>query len=333
MKTRGNSLSVYFTTLFKELCTMNNNIFIKSLTTNTKMRKSQLALCLIASLMATIAMADETDNRQILELSAPQRNYVLGEMRSLLAGTKDILSALAKDDMTAVAEHAKALGFGMQHKAENPLHAVLPKAFMQLGMSMHQDFDLIAEEAVSLKNAKHTLQQLSTTMAKCNACHATYQIRDHLTDNAVPKASATRLDEVTERGSQVMPFNLAQTTHVFSKTEKGGVQQVIVKDTNNTEQIKLIRGHLSKICHEFKQGDFSGPAKIHGETMPGLEELRQAKPNEIAMVYQALPNGAEIDYSTENPVLIQALHRWFDAQLSDHARHAISGHANHQMHK
>ena len=161
---------------------MNMNIFMKPFATNAKIRKSLLWLCLIPNLLATVAMADEADNRQVLELSLPQRNYILGEMRSLLAGTQDILAALAKDDMAAAAEHAKALGFGMKHKAENPLHEILPKAFMQLGMSMHQDFDLIAEDAGHLKNAQHTLQQLSATMAKCNACHATYQIRPHLAD-------------------------------------------------------------------------------------------------------------------------------------------------------
>ena len=146
------------------------------------------------------------------------------------------------------------------------------------------------------------------------------------------KASEQRLDEVVQRGSHVMPFNLEQTTHVFSKTEKGGVQQVVVKDPANTEQIKLIREHLTKISHEFQQGDFSNPAKIHGESMPGLDELRKAKSGQINIVYKELPDGAEIDYSTELPVLINAIHQWFDAQLSDHARHAISGHSNHQMH-
>ncbi|MDP1615092.1 MAG: aspartate carbamoyltransferase, partial [Methylococcales bacterium] len=139
--------------------------------------------------------------------------------------------------------------------------------------------------------------------------------------HAEEKASEQRLDEVAQRGSHVMPFNLEQTTHVFSKTGKGGVQQVIVKDPSNTEQIKLIREHLTKISHEFKQGNFSDPAKIHGDTMPGLDELRKAKPNEINIVYKELPNGAEIDYSTDMPVLINAIHQWFDAQLSDHARH------------
>jgi len=151
--------------------------------------------------------------------------------------------------------------------------------------------------------------------------------------HAVEKASEQRLDEVAQRGSHVMPFNLEQTTHVFSKTEKGGVQQVIVKDPANTEQIKLIREHLTKISDEFKQGNFSNPVRIHGDTMPGLDELRKAKPKQIDIVYKELPDGAEINYSTDSPVLIKAIHQWFDAQLSDHARHAISGHSNHQMHK
>lgn len=147
----------------------------------------------------------------------------------------------------------------------------------------------------------------------------------------VEKASEQRLDEVVQRGSHVMPFDLEQTTHIFSKTEKGGIQQVIVKDSANTEQINLIRQHLTKISTEFQQGDFSNPAKIHGDSMAGLDELRKAKIGQMSIVYKELPNGAEITYSSELPMLINALHQFFDAQLSDHARHAVSGHSNHQM--
>ncbi len=141
------------------------------------------------------------------------------------------------------------------------------------------------------------------------------------------KASEQRLDEIAQRGSHVMPFNLEKTTHVFYKTDKGGVQQVIVKDPSNAKQINLIRQHLTKISHEFQQGDFSDPAKIHGESMAGLEELRNAKQGEISIVYKELSDGAEIDYTTESPVLINAIHQWFGAQLKEHARHAT-----HQMH-
>lgn len=153
-----------------------------------------------------------------------------------------------------------------------------------------------------------------------------------LSARAVETASEQRLDEVALRGSHVMPFNLEQTTHVFAKTEKGGLQQVIVKDPANAEQIKLIREHLRKISNEFRQGDYSNPAKIHGDSMPGLDALRQAKPGQIDVAYNELPNGAEIQYSTDSAVLIAAIHQWFDAQLSDHARHSMEGHAhaNHQ---
>ncbi|MEE9426020.1 MAG: aspartate carbamoyltransferase [Methylococcales bacterium] len=150
--------------------------------------------------------------------------------------------------------------------------------------------------------------------------------------HAVEKASEKRLNEIVQRGIHVMPFDLEQTTHVFSKSVKGGIQKVMVNDVANIKQINLIREHLTKISHEFKQGNFSNPEKIHGNAMPGLKELRQAKPTEINIEYKDLPNGAEITYSTEIPTLITAIHQWFDAQLSDHARHAISGHSNHQIH-
>jgi hypothetical protein len=146
---------------------------------------------------------------------------------------------------------------------------------------------------------------------------------------AIEPASEARLDEVVARGVHVMPFNLEQTTHVFSTTENGGIQQVIVKDKANAEQIALIRSHLSKIAREFNQGDFSNPVKIHGDKMAGLDALRTAKKGALSIIYKELPEGAQIDYSSEHPDLVTAIHQFFEAQLSDHARHAVSGHTNH----
>lgn len=145
---------------------------------------------------------------------------------------------------------------------------------------------------------------------------------------AAEPASEKRLDEVAERGSHVMPFDLEKTTHIFSKTDAGGIQQVIAKDQSDSGQINLIRLHLSEIAKAFKQGDFSNPEKIHGATMPGLAELRAAKPGQIKIVYKELPDGAEITYATHIEKLRRAIHQWFDAQLSDHARHAVPGHSH-----
>ncbi|MGZ8907826.1 MAG: aspartate carbamoyltransferase [Methylobacter sp.] len=149
-------------------------------------------------------------------------------------------------------------------------------------------------------------------------------------------ASPERLEEVTQRGMHVMPFDLKQTQHIFSKTETGGIQQVIVRSSPNTQQVKLIRQHLSKISQEFTRGDFSNQAKIHGQDMPGLAELRKAEPGQLHVEYKELEKGAEITYFSKEPNLIDAIHRWFDAQLADHGSDAIPGNphgAMHNMHK
>jgi len=146
-------------------------------------------------------------------------------------------------------------------------------------------------------------------------------------------ASEARLDEVVQRGMHVMPFALDKTTHIFTKNTQGGVQQVIVKDKTNTEQIRLIRAHLTKIAQEFSHGDFSNPAKIHGEDMPGLADLRKAQPKQLHISYTDLPDGGQIDYTSAKPELITAIHQYFDAQLNDHARHAMPGHSQHMMHQ
>ena len=150
--------------------------------------------------------------------------------------------------------------------------------------------------------------------------------------HASQKADEKRLDEIAQRGAHVMPFDLEKTTHIFSRTPKGGLQQVIVKDKFDVEQIGLIRAHLSEIFGHFKRGDFSKPARIHGEGMPGLAELKSAKPGEIKIEYDELPDGAQIRYSSNSPKLITAIHRWFDAQLSDQARHAVPGYEHQHMH-
>lgn len=136
----------------------------------------------------------------------------------------------------------------------------------------------------------------------------------------------TRQDEVAKRGAQVMPFDLERTTHVFQKLDDGGLQKVVVKDRSNKEQIALIQSHLKEESEKFRKGDFSDPAKIHGEDMPGLPELR-AGAAKIGLRYTALPDGAQIRYTAKDAKLITALHRWFDAQLSDHGRHA-TGHSH-----
>ncbi|NOT18175.1 MAG: hypothetical protein HOP20_08960 [Sulfuriferula sp.] len=137
--------------------------------------KKLIVACVLSSITLS-AVAAEVDNRQKLVLNAEQRNLVLNEMRMMLAGTQGIVAALSQNDMDAVAKQARTLGMSMGREAGGHLHSVLPMEFKQLGMSSHQDFDAIAMDAESLKDPKHTLQQLGDAMNKCIACHSVYQI-------------------------------------------------------------------------------------------------------------------------------------------------------------
>jgi hypothetical protein len=137
-----------------------------------------------------------------------------------------------------------------------------------------------------------------------------------------PMLSAqTRQEEVAARGAKVMPFDLEQTTHVFQKLDDGGLQKVVVKDPSNKKQIALIQAHLKEEAEKFRKGDFSDPAKIHGEDMPGLTQLK-AGAGKIDIRYTALSDGAQIRYTAKDPKLVTALQQWFAAQLSDHGHHA-----------
>jgi hypothetical protein len=146
---------------------------------------------------------------------------------------------------------------------------------------------------------------------------------------AAHSADTARQAEVARRGADVMPFRLDATTHVFTKTAEGGVQRVIAKNPADTDQVQLVRSHLREIESEFRRGDFSGPAHIHGMDMPGLAELKAAALGSIAIRYQDVKGGAELSYRTADATLVAALHRWFDAQLSDHGADAMAGHMHH----
>ncbi|MGI8911628.1 MAG: aspartate carbamoyltransferase [Rubrobacteraceae bacterium] len=126
-----------------------------------------------------------------------------------------------------------------------------------------------------------------------------------------------RRQQVAEKGSGVMPFDLEATTHVYEKTENGGVQKVVADDPDDAGNVAAIREHLREEADAFGRGEFSDPASIHGRDMPGLAEL-EAGAGRVEVSYEDLPDGAQIVLESEDPELVAAVHEWFDAQISDH---------------
>jgi hypothetical protein len=130
-----------------------------------------------------------------------------------------------------------------------------------------------------------------------------------------------RQAEVAARGAEVMPFDLEATTHQFTATPTGGRQTVIADHAGDDAEIAAIRQHLQEEATAFEAGDFFDPASIHGEDMPGLATL-EANSDAMDIRYLELPDGAAVDFTTTDAQVADALHVWFDAQVSDHGTHA-----------
>lgn len=138
---------------------------------------------------------------------------------------------------------------------------------------------------------------------------------------AAPAADADRQAQVAERGQSVMPFDLDRTTHHFTKTGSGGVQIVVADDPQDAGQVGLVRQHLQQEADRFRRGDFTDPASIHGDQMPGLAALRGSS-GKVTVEYATTSDGARITYTSGDAAIVAALHAWFDAQVSDHGAHA-----------
>ena len=135
-----------------------------------------------------------------------------------------------------------------------------------------------------------------------------------------PISPETHQAQIHHMGHHVMPFDLNRTKHVFQMTETGGILRVIAKDPKDTKQIVLVRQHLQHEAARFQNGDFSDPATLHGQDMPGIREL-SADPSHFVVRY---PDGAQIAFFSRDIRLITAIHRWFGAQLSEHGSDATS---------
>lgn len=184
---------------------------------------------------------------------------------------------------------------------------------------------LIKEETMTLLKQKPSISLWCVGLAI--SLTLIFWLGGHLTlkSSALAQASESRLNEVEQRGSQVMPFVQNLTKHTFMPNIKGGAQTVTVKDSSNSQQIQLVRSHLQTEAQKFDRGDFSDPAAIHGAEMPGLSTL-QGQGDKIDVQYQELPNGASLVYSSNDPEIVTAFHQWFEAQNSDHNGHKSMNH-------
>lgn len=117
------------------------------------------------------------DVRAPLVLTDGERHLVLDEMRNFLAVLQRITDALPREDWAEIAKAARLMGSGAANEIPPATVAKLPQEFQLLAGGVHTTFDVIALDAETLADPKHTLSQVSDMLNKCNACHGMYQIR------------------------------------------------------------------------------------------------------------------------------------------------------------
>jgi hypothetical protein len=118
-----------------------------------------------------------TDGRTAVVLQASERDFVLSEMRGMLAATQGILEGANQGNMQGVMKAASAAGMGAAADVKPALMAKLPIEFKTLGMSVHRDMDEIAKAAASGTPAPEILKMASNTLTKCVACHSAWQLK------------------------------------------------------------------------------------------------------------------------------------------------------------
>jgi len=109
-------------------------------------------------------------------LKPGERDLVLSEMRGLLSAVQAILEGASQGDMNRIVQSSRSAGMGSAADVDPLLMAKLPLAFKTLGMSVHRDMDEIANAAEGGTPAPELLKMASNTLAKCVACHASWQI-------------------------------------------------------------------------------------------------------------------------------------------------------------
>ena len=113
------------------------------------------------------------DGRDAIVLEAGERDFILAEMRGMLAAVQEIILAVNEGDMEAVKATAHRVGVAEVEGVPPQTMLKLPMEFKKLGRSTHEGFDEVGLAADMGPEA--ALEALADNMNKCIGCHETYK--------------------------------------------------------------------------------------------------------------------------------------------------------------
>ena len=148
--------------------------------------KNKLAAIAIALWLITAAVlsyffvrgwtSESADRRTAIHLAPTERDLVLGEMRQMLHSVHNLVTGLSAGDPKIMEQAARASGMGMAADVNPIIMAKLPLAFKQQGMSVHRDFDALADTIARGADQATVLRDFTGITARCVGCHTAYHL-------------------------------------------------------------------------------------------------------------------------------------------------------------
>lgn len=120
--------------------------------------------------------SQSTDGRAAIHLAPAERDLVLGEMRQMLHSVHNLLTGLSAGDRKIMESAARASGVGMAADVNPVIMAKLPLAFKRQGMSVHRDFDTLADNIARGADQATVLREFTGITARCVGCHTSYRL-------------------------------------------------------------------------------------------------------------------------------------------------------------
>ena len=119
-----------------------------------------------------------------------------------------------------------------------------------------------------------------------------------------------------ERGKQAMGVDQYTSAHHLDDLTDGGRIE-LRRDVDDAAGVAQIRAHLQGIASAFTDGDFTTPAFVHLQFVPGASVM-VAKRAAIRYTLTALPHGGQLLMASKDKDAIAAIHEFMAFQRMDH---------------
>jgi hypothetical protein len=143
-------------------------------------------------------------------------------------------------------------------------------------------------------------------------------VRAQVTPPPSPQAGSpdSAYAAMQERGKQAMGVDQYTSTHHFEALPDGGRIE-LVRDVDDSAGVARIRAHMRELARAFAGGDFSTPAFVHLQSVPGTKVMMARR---ALITYEAhdLPRGAELRIRTRDAEALQAVHEFLAFQRHEH---------------